>query len=138
MLRWNENMPGIETEPEEMMRSYVIDELADSTIRHLEERLTDMNGASSMEKLFWLPIDQDLLTPIQREHLPECGPYKMAIELRDESVRLELLARAEGKLRCECICYLPPEAERKMMNKLDALIDAIQQDELSMLFGVCC
>ena len=120
------------------MRSYVIDELAGSTVRHLQDRLTDMGGASSVEKLFWLPVDQELLTPIQCEHLPECGPYKMAVELKDESVRLELLVRAAGKLRCECICYLHPAAERTKMNKLDTLIAAIQQDELSVLFGVCC
>lgn len=120
------------------MRSYVIDELADSTLRHVQERLTDMGCASGMTKLFWLPVDHDLLTPIQREHELKCGPYQMALELRDGSLRLELLARAAGTLRCACARYLNPEAERKMMEKLDALIAEVQQDELSTFFGICC
>lgn len=120
------------------MRSYVIDELADSTLRHVQDRLTDMGCASSMAKLFWLLVEYDLLTPTQREHELKCGPYQMALELREGSVRLELLARAAGTLRCECVCYLNPEAERKMMDKLDALVAAIQRDELSTLFGICC
>lgn len=120
------------------MRSYVIDELADSTLCHVQDRLTDMGCASSMTKLFWLPVDHDLLTPIQREHEPKCGPYQMALELRDGSIRLELLARAANILRCDCVGYLNPEAERKMMDKLDALIAEVQRDELSTLFGICC
>lgn len=120
------------------MRSYVIDELSPLTVHHFAERLRHMECASGIEKLFWLPVPSEFLEPIQREHEATCGPYRLAVELMNESVRLELLVRAEGKIRCECIRYLVPEAERAMMGQLDALISEIQEDELSMLFGVCC
>lgn len=111
------------------MRSYVIDELEPATVRHLGEYLKNRGYASSVEKLFWLPVERELLEPVQKEHEAECGPYQLALELLDEGVRLELLVRAAGKIRCECVRYLAPEAERIMMNRLDQILTERQQDE---------
>lgn len=97
-----------------------------------------MDCASGVEKLFWLPVENELLEPVQREHEAECGPFRLALELMDGGVRLELLARATEKMRCECIAYLCPASERVMMERLDALVAEVQQDELQSLFGLCC
>ncbi len=110
------------------MRSYVIDELDLATVRYMGEYLKKRGYASSVENLFWLPVERELLRPVQQEHEAECGPYQMALELLDEGIRLELLVRAAGKIRCECVCYLASEAERTMMNRLDQILVERQQD----------
>ena len=39
----------------------------------------------------------------------------MALECEETSLRLELLVRARGRIRCECVAYASPELQRHMM-----------------------
>lgn len=118
------------------MRSYLIDELSESTVRLIAEYFAGSDYCSTLKNLYWLPVEEELLEPIQKEHLHECGPYQMAVELGETSVRLELLVRAQNVLRCACIRYLKPEAERAMMQKLDAIIMSINDEETNLIFGM--
>lgn len=120
------------------MRAYLVDELDSQTVKHIGERLTELGFASGMEKLYWLPLEENLLTPVQKEHAEKCGPHCMALELLDSGVRLELLVRARNIMRCECVTYTTPEAERVMIERLDQLVAEVQKDELDELFGTCC
>ena len=120
------------------MRAYVVDELDSQTVKHIAEHLTDMGFASGMEKLYWLPLEERFLTPVQKEHAGKCGPYCMALEVLDSGVRLELLVRARNIMRCECVTYTTPEAEHFMIEQLDQMIAEIQKEELNELFGTCC
>ena len=88
------------------MRCYLVDELQPEVIASLEAQLTKRGCQSGIERLYWLPLEKERLLPVQREH----------------AVRLEFLVRAKGRMRCECVCYLSPEAERHMMDWLDARI----------------
>ena len=119
------------------MRAYLVDELDPTTVTHIGEQLTEMGFASDIEKLYWLPLEEDMLTPVQRKHAESCGPHCMALELLDSGVRLELLVRAKGIMRCECVSYTTPEAEHHMMKQLDQLIAEVQKEELEQLFGTC-
>ena len=96
------------------MRSYYIDELVPGELERLAERLDKMEIGAGMEDLYWLPVPNDLLTPIQKQHAGECGPYVLALEILDEALRLELLVRARNRLRCDCVAY----AERKLVNHM--------------------
>lgn len=116
------------------MRSYVIDELSETTLEHLAEYFTANDCTSTVKSLFWLPVEEELLTPVQQEHLNICGPYQMAVEFGEDSVKLELLVRAKNVLRCECVRYLTPEAERSMMQKLDRILMEIHNDETDLVF----
>lgn len=120
------------------MRTYTIDELDTNTLRHLEEYLTEAGLTSGIEKLYWLPLTASQLAPIQKEHEESCGPHCLALEVLDDGVRLELLVRAKGRMRCECIQYALPETQQLMMQQLDELIAGIQEEELKQLFGTCC
>lgn len=120
------------------MRCYIVDELSKETLRHLAEALESKGWASGIEKLYWLPLAENKLTPLQKEHALSCGPHCMALELLDNGVRLELLVRARGKMRCECIAYTCPEAERAMMEYVDSLLENIHAEEINQLFGVMC
>ena len=104
------------------MRCYLVDEHQPEVIANLEAQLTKKGCQSGIERLYWLPLEKDYLLPVQREHTSSCGPHCLALEILDDAVRLEFLVRAKGRMRCECVCYLSPEAERHMMDWLDARI----------------
>ena len=101
------------------MRCYVVDELTPETLAQLEKRFMESGYASGIERLFWVPLAEELLLPVQREHAETCGPHRLAVEILDDAVRLEFLVRALGKMRCECVSYPSPETERVMMTWLD-------------------
>ena len=46
----------------------------------------------------------------------------MALELLDGAVRLELLVRARGRLRCDCIGYAGTAVRDQMIACLDGLL----------------
>lgn len=104
------------------MRCYLVDELQPEVIASLEAQLTKRGCQSGIERLYWLPLEKERLLPVQREHESSCGPHCLALEILDDAVRLEFLVRAKGRMRCECVCYLSPEAERHMMDWLDAAL----------------
>ncbi len=104
------------------MRSYLVDEIQPDVLDRVEELLAEQGCQSGIERLYWLTPDEEWLLPIHREHMESCAPHCLALERLDDGLRLEFLVRAKGRMRCECVCYLSPEAERRMMDKLDALI----------------
>lgn len=46
----------------------------------------------------------------------------MGLEVDEHSVRLELLVRARGRLRCECVQYASSELRAHMQAYLDQLL----------------
>lgn len=105
------------------MRCYVVDEIPAETLEKLEKALDEKGYASSIEKLYWIPLEARRLLPIQQDHAASCGPHCLALEILDEGVRLEFLVRAQSRMRCECVSYPSPETEREMMQWLDARIE---------------
>lgn len=105
------------------MRCYVVDELPADTLEKLEKTLDERGYASSIEKLYWIPLEARHLLPVQQEHTASCGPHCLALEILDDGVRLEFLVRAQGRMRCECVSYPSPETERDMMLWLDARLE---------------
>ena len=111
------------------MRAYVIDQLAESEVRALAEHLADMDLQAGLEGMFWLPGPPALLTPLQREHEAQCGPYCMALETEETSVHLELLVRARGRIRCDCLSFASVELRNHMIAYLES-----QLTELGVVF----
>lgn len=104
------------------MRSYCVDDITSEQMAHLTESLTAMELGAGIEGLFWLPVPQQMLTETQQEHAEQCGPHCMALEVTEDSLRLELLVRARNMLRCACIGYASPELERHMIDYIDAIL----------------
>ena len=105
------------------MRSYLVDELTFPVVLALEKHLTDKGLASPLEGLYWIPVPESELSSMQRAHLEQCGPYVLALELRDDAVRLEWLVRGLNRMRCECLDFAPPELARQMEAWLNTLLD---------------
>lgn len=104
------------------MRWYVVDELSAEETARLGRALLDMKLDSGMNSLYWLPVPENLLSPVQREHAAHCGPHVLALELEEHGLRLELLVRARGCLRCDCVHYAEPELRAHMIAWLDQLL----------------
>ena len=108
------------------MRSYCIDEFVPGELERLAERLDNMELSAGLEELYWMPVPKNLLTPVQKKHERECGPYVLALEILDESLRLELLVRARSKLRCDCVAFAEQKLVDYMIGYLHGLLDELE------------
>jgi hypothetical protein len=104
------------------MRWYGIDELDAADTEKLRKNLTDMELASGVDGLFWLPIPEAMLSALQREHGEHCGPYVMGLEVEKDSLRLELLVRARGRIHCNCVAYADSRLQQYMFAWLENLL----------------
>jgi hypothetical protein len=108
------------------MRSYYIDGFVSGELERLVERLETMELSAGMEGLYWLPVPCNLLTPLQKQHERDCGPYALGLEVLDGALRLELLVRARNRLRCDCVAYATPMLIGHMTGYLHGLLDELK------------
>jgi hypothetical protein len=102
------------------MKQYVIDELRAADYKALHTHLDEHYGPAVLDGIYWIPIDTDQLTDIQREHR-ECRPHCFAVELEQNRLACELLVRTHNRVRCDCIRY----ATETQLVWMIALIDNI-------------
>lgn len=107
------------------MRAYIIEELSPEAVEKVVERCREMDCHSSLTDLFWLPLPKTLLTEDQQAHDPECGPHSLSLECGPDFLRLELLVRGRGPIRCGCIAYCTPEQREHMMQYLDDMLQEL-------------
>jgi hypothetical protein len=102
------------------MKQYVIDELRAVDYESLKTYLQEHYGPAAMDDIYWIPLENGLLTDIQKAH-HECQPHYFAVDLDENRLALELLIRTKSMLRCDCIRY----ATQGQRNWIIALIDNI-------------
>lgn len=102
------------------MKQYVIDELRPADYEKIRAYLDENLDASSVDGIYWIPLDQDILSNIQAEHI-ECQPFYFAINLEPTVMACELLVRSKNTIRCDCIGY----ATEKQRNWFILVVDAI-------------
>lgn len=102
------------------MKQYTIDELRPSDHEKIKAYMDENFGSSGVDGLYWIPVKEDLLGVVQRQHT-DCQPFSFAAELAPDQLTCELLVRTRGRLRCDCIQY----ATEKQRNWLVATVDAI-------------
>ncbi len=103
------------------MRSYLVEGLEQEQLKKLDDLLSQMQLNGSMLGLFWLPIPATMHTSLQDEHVKECGPYVMGLEIKRDAVQLEFLVRARNALHCHCVAYASPELQMHMMRYVEEL-----------------
>jgi hypothetical protein len=86
------------------MRQYMLDEIARNDIPRVREYLNQHAVAASLDGIWWVDLQEDLLSPEQFSH-QDCRPFRFAMELGDDFVRFELLIRSRETMRCACIGY---------------------------------
>ena len=104
------------------MRSYFVDELNGSDMQRLLPHLEAKGLQGSMEDIFWLTLPEDLLSGEQCEHLEHCGPFVASLETGDSWLKVELLIRGRGKLRCSCIAYATAKQRNWLISQVDAML----------------
>ncbi|MEF3698172.1 hypothetical protein [Desulfolutivibrio sp.] len=104
------------------MRSYLIEELTEDDMQSIKARLSEKGFKGSLDDIYFIPFPMEMLNDEQTEHIAECGPYVLVLETGQDSIKMELLVRGKGRLRCSCISYCTPEQRNQMIDFLDNFI----------------
>jgi hypothetical protein len=103
------------------MRQFLVDEIPRTRREEIESYLQEKTLPSGLDKIFWLELPQDLLSPIQWGHR-DCGPHYLAIEMGKDFLKFEYLVRCRKRLRCDCVEYATPPQEAFLMHFAHTLI----------------
>ncbi|MFP4213919.1 MAG: hypothetical protein ACLFRL_07385 [Desulfohalobiaceae bacterium] len=87
------------------MRSYFIEDIEPDKLQQLASSLQEKGYQGPIDDIYWLQLPEEVLTPLQLEHLQDCGPYIISLELGKDWLKLELLLRARNTFRCNCVGY---------------------------------
>lgn len=104
------------------MRTYTIDQLETTDIAAISSRLNSMELQAGLEGVYWLPVPQAMLTPLQTEHSERCGPYCLALEVEENSLHMELLVRGMGRISCQCLCFASETLRNHMIAYLEDML----------------
>ncbi|MFW5498704.1 MULTISPECIES: hypothetical protein [unclassified Maridesulfovibrio] len=104
------------------MRNYLLEDIYEEDLAKTVDALKEVGFSGPIDDIFYLPIPEELLQDVQKEHIGECGPYFMALEVMENSMKIELLVRASNKIRCECVAYATPEQRNHMLDYMDKFI----------------
>ncbi len=102
------------------MKQYVIDELRPQDYVTIKAYLDENFSPSDMVGIYWIPLDENLLTEVQAEHT-QCQPFYFAVALEPHAVAFEFLVRTKNKVRCNCMRY----ATEKQRNWFIGFADSI-------------
>lgn len=105
------------------MKQYVIDELRPEDHEKIKAWLDDNLDHSPLGGLYWLPLDEDLLSGVQQDHT-DCGPHVFALDLSPSRVSCELLVRTRKRVTCNCIGYATDRQFLWLVRRMDTLFEA--------------
>jgi hypothetical protein len=105
------------------MRQYLLDEITRKDIPRVREYLNQHARAAGLEDIWWVDLQEDLLSPEQFSHR-DCQPFRFAVELGQNFVRFEFLIRSLQTMRCSCIGY----ATRQQRDFILAFADRLVED----------
>ena len=107
------------------MKQYVIDELRPEDHRALKKYLNKEFGQDTMDGIYWITVDSELLTPIQAQH-KNCRPHYLALELEPGRLACELLVRTKSRMRCDCIQYATISQRNWLIELVDNIFDRLE------------
>ena len=105
------------------MRLYVVDDLRFEDHEKLKSVLDETYGNSGIAGIYWVRIDEDVLTPDQAMH-KDCQPFYFAVELELTKISAELLVRSRKNMRCPCMGI----ATEKQRNRIICFVEKILSD----------
>ncbi|MBW2661092.1 MAG: hypothetical protein JRD93_03670 [Deltaproteobacteria bacterium] len=108
-----------------IMKQYIIDELRSTDYKKVRAYLDENFESSSMDGLYWIPLDQEMLSDIQAEHT-ECQPFYFAIDVEPEVMSCELLVRSKNIIRCNCIGYATELQRNWIIQVIDAIFEKLE------------
>ncbi len=106
------------------MKQYVVDQLRLADERRVREFLERRYGPPELGAIFWVPLGEELLSPLQSAHR-DCRPHCAALELEAGRLSLELLIRSRRRLRCSCIAYASRAQREWLIAQVDAMLEEL-------------
>lgn len=106
------------------MKQYVIDQLRGKDGEHLKNHLDRELEHSGVDGLYWLMVEDHLLSDVQQAHTA-CRPYYVAIELEADRLSCELLVRTRQRMRCDCIAYATEAQRNWIFRTIDEMLQQL-------------
>jgi hypothetical protein len=106
------------------MKQYVIDEIRPQDYGKIKTYLDETFSASGLDGLYWLPLEETLLSEVQQAHR-ECAPFFMGLELTEDRLAGEFLVRTRKRVRCDCIQYADKRQRDWLIETMDAMFDRL-------------
>jgi hypothetical protein len=100
----------------------MIDQLTRQERDNIDSYLKRTLKQGSLEGMYWLPVPQDLLAEAQQGH-DSCGPFYVAVDIDEASVRFELLIRSQSNLHCSCIAYATKAQRDYVLQYADTMLE---------------
>lgn len=107
------------------MKQYVIDQLRPADYEAVKAYLDENFSSSNVEGIYWIPLDQDILTGVQAEHA-RCQPFYFAVDLEQNFMASELLVRTKNKMRCSCMGYATEKQRNWIIQLADSIFDKLK------------
>jgi hypothetical protein len=107
------------------MKQYVIDEIRPQDYEKIKNYLDETFGGSGVDGLYWLPVEEALLSEVQQVHTT-CAPFFMALELGPDRLAGELLVRTRSRVRCDCIHYADERQRNWLVQTVDAIFEKLE------------
>jgi hypothetical protein len=102
------------------MKQYVVDELRPGEADKITGYLNKAFGPPEFSSLFWIPVPEAILSPVQAGH-KSCQPFYFVVDVNESQLSCELLVRTRSVIRCNCIGY----ADRRQRDWLLSYIDSV-------------
>ena len=106
------------------MRLYMLDEIMRKDLPRVREYLNEHAIAARLEDIWWVDVPEDLLSAEQFAH-QDCRPFRFAVEVGDDFVRLEFLIRSDQSMRCTCIDYATRQQRDFILAFADRLVEEL-------------
>jgi hypothetical protein len=107
------------------MKQYVVDQLRYPDFEKLKACLDQTWGPAELGGIYWIRLEEGLLTPVQAEHR-ECQPLVAALELQETRLSLELLVRTRSRIRCSCIAYADDRQRSWLIGVVDRMLAQLE------------
>jgi len=106
------------------MKQYLIDGLRLKDHQVLKAYLDEYLKSSPLGGIYWLELDKELLTPVQKEH-EECQPHVFALMLEETYLSCEFLVRIKKNIKCDCMDYATMDQRNWLIDQADAILEKL-------------
>jgi len=107
------------------MKQYVVDELRPADYQKLKQHLNANAAGIDIEGIYWIPLDDQILTDVQAAH-QECRPFYFAIALEPNRLAGEFLIRRKNRIHCSCTGYADLSQKEWIMRFVDNLFERLK------------
>ena len=106
------------------MKQYLIDGLRLKDYVTLKAYLDKYLKSAPLSGVYWLEVDRELLTPIQKEH-EGCHPQVFAWILEETYLSCEFLVRVKKNIKCDCMDYATREQRDWIIDQADSIFEKL-------------